>query len=245
MLSIILGAVAAAGSIVGGAVKSHNSRVAAQRQQAELDRQKAENEAIYNRRYYEDVTMRADNQRIINQARAALQRNSTAAAGQAAVMGATNATSAAMKEANNAALSNVVSGIAASAAQQKLNAEDNYINRNTAIGNMQNNVDMQRTEAANAAIDGAVDGMNSLAEAYISGKSDVESNKASNDFSKKASNGFVSSSGNVVGNHAVQKHLSAADVKAQQQLNPAKRLAEMVNKRNTENTRSLASALFK
>ena len=72
MLSIILGAVAAAGSIVGGAVKSHNSRVAAQRQQAELDRQKAENEAIYKRRYYEDVTMRADNQRIINQARAAL-----------------------------------------------------------------------------------------------------------------------------------------------------------------------------
>ena len=129
--------------------------------------------------------------------------------------------------------------------QQKQKAEDNYINRNTAIGNMQNNVDMQRTEAANAAIDGAVDGMNSLAEAYISGKSDVESNKASNDFSKKASNGFVSSSGYVVGNHAVQKHLSAANIKAQQQLNPAKRLSEMVNKRNTENTRSLASALFK
>lgn len=183
-VSLVMGIIAAGASIIGGAVKSHNAYRAEQRQQNEIDRQRSENTNWYNKRYYEDATQRADNQRLITQARAALQRNNMAASGQSAVMGATNATSAAMKEANNNALANTVSGVAASAAQSKDRVEQTYMQRDAQLGNMQTQADMTAMEANNAAIDGAVGGVNALASSYIAGSKEqaaINATKAVND----------------------------------------------------------------
>lgn len=183
-VSLVLGLIAAGSSIIGGAVKSHKAYKAEQQRQAEIDRQRSENANWYNKRYYEDATQRADNQRLITQARAALQRNNMAASGQSAVMGATNATSAAMKEANNNALANTVSGVAANAARSKNAVEQAYMGRDAQLGNMQTQANMASLEANNAAIDGAVGGMNALASSFIAGEKErlaIDSAKAAND----------------------------------------------------------------
>ena len=183
-VSLVLGLIAAGTSIIGGAVKSHKAYKAEQQQREEIDRQRSENANWYNKRYYEDATQRADNQRLITQARAALQRNNMAASGQSAVMGATNATSAAMKEANNNALANTVSGVAANAARSKDAVEQAYMGRDAQLGNMQTQANMASVEANNAAIDGAVGGMNSLASSFIAGEKErlaIDSAKAAND----------------------------------------------------------------
>ena len=183
-VSLVLGLIAAGTSIIGGAVKSHKAYKAEQQQQEEIDRQRSENANWYNKRYYEDATQRADNQRLITQARAALQRNNMAASGQSAVMGATNATSAAMKEANNNALANTVSGVAANASRSKDAVEQAYMGRDAQLGNMQTQANMASVEANNAAIDGAVGGMNALASSFIAGEKEklaIDSAKAAND----------------------------------------------------------------
>lgn len=183
-VSLVLGLIAAGTSIIGGAVKSHKAYKAEQQQLEEIDRQRSENANWYNKRYYEDATQRADNQRLITQARAALQRNNMAASGQSAVMGATNATSAAMKEANNNALANTVSGVAANAARSKNAVEQAYMGRDAQLGNMQTQANMASLEANNAAIDGAVGGMNALASSFIAGEKErlaIDSAKAAND----------------------------------------------------------------
>ena len=183
-VSLVLGLIAAGTSIIGGAVKSHKAYKAEQQQREEIDRQRSENANWYNKRYYEDATQRADNQRLITQARAALQRNNMAASGQSAVMGATNATSAAMKEANNNALANTVSGVAANAARSKDAVEQAYMGRDAQLGNMQTQANMASLEANNAAIDGAVGGMNALASSFIAGEKErlaIDSAKAAND----------------------------------------------------------------
>lgn len=174
MVSLILGAVAAAGSIVGGAVKSHQARVANRKQQGELDALDSENKAYYNRRYYEDATQRADNQRIITQARQAILRDNQAASGTQSVMGSSNATSAATKEANNATLANAVSSVAANSQQYKTHVEDSYRNQNAAIRNKQAQLEYQRGLENQGAVDGAVGAMNSLASAYIAGDKSLE-----------------------------------------------------------------------
>jgi len=87
------------------------------------------NDNWYNRRYYEDSTQRADAQRLLSLTEEALKRRNKAAAGKAAVMGATEESVAAEKEANNDAYANVVGQIAAAGEQRKERIEQQYQSR--------------------------------------------------------------------------------------------------------------------
>lgn len=224
MVSLVLGAVAAAGSIIGGAVKSHQARVQARREQSELDRLDAENRSYYSRRYYEDATQRADNQAVITRAREALQRNSMAAAGQAAAMGASNATVAAQKEANNNALADATAQVAANAQQYKTHVEDSFRQQDAAIrkGNM--DLARYRGEANQAAVDGAVNGLNTLATSYISGDTSLEGGVKPDKFHV--------GDGSLAPTSVGAQKLSAAEVKVDQQMkdfnNPSNRLAKLL-----------------
>lgn len=169
-----MGGVAALGSIVGGVAKSHAAREANRREQAQIDALDSENRAYYNRRYYEDATQRADNQAAITQAREALLRNNQRAEGQAAVMGATDASAAAMKEANNATIAQATSSIAANAAADKRHVEDSFRQQNANIRNKNADLARRRGMENQAAIDGAVSGMNTLASTFIAGDTKLE-----------------------------------------------------------------------
>lgn len=164
----ITGAIAAAASTGGGIIKTRRARQQQRKLQQQLDAQKEENQAWYNRRYYEDATQRADNQRLLTQARRTLLNSSKGLAGQSRVQGLSNAAVAAQKEAANESYAGIVSGVAANAAAQKDNIEASYRQRQQQLGTQQMQADQQRYDNNMAAIDTAVQGINTAAQAVYS-----------------------------------------------------------------------------
>lgn len=84
-----------AGSIIGGAAQAR----AARKQRAIIDKQKKDNEAWYNRNYYEDSTQRSDAQRAMQMARDAMKSRYNQAQASGVVTGATDESIAATGDA--------------------------------------------------------------------------------------------------------------------------------------------------
>ena len=159
--------------ILGSVMSSRTARKQQESQQTELDRQKAENAAWYNRRFYEDGTQRADVQRSLTRAQDTLRRNSRAASGQAAVTGASNATVAATKEANNQAYADMVSQAAATAEARKDAVEQGYLEQKRNLSKQQIEADANRANAQIGAINTAVQAVGTAA----AGLEEASSNK--------------------------------------------------------------------
>lgn len=123
--AIIGGALGVAGSIFGNISKKRALR----RQKKVLQDRKNANEDWFNRRYNEDATQRADAQRLLTMTEEAIKQRNKAAEGRRAVMGGTDESVAAEKEAGNKAYADVVSQIAASAADRKDAIERQYQER--------------------------------------------------------------------------------------------------------------------
>jgi hypothetical protein len=123
--AIIGGALGAGGSIFGNIAKKR----ALQKQKQKLQDRKNANEDWFNRRYNEDATQRADDQRLLTMTEEAIKQRNKAAEGRRAVMGGTDESVAAEKEAGNKAYADVVSQIAASAADRKDAIERQYQER--------------------------------------------------------------------------------------------------------------------
>ena len=150
-MGLIGSAIGAAGSIFGGisaskAMKKIKSNVEAQRQK---------NQNWYDRRYNEDYTQRADAQRILTQTEESIKNRNRQAAGVQAVMGGTDESVAATKEANSKALADATSQIAAQADARKDNIEATY----NAFVEQLNQLEKGKAEA----IAGAVQGVTSAA----------------------------------------------------------------------------------
>lgn len=174
--AVIAGASALA-SIVGGAIKSARAKRAAQENQKQLDQMKRDNENYFNRYYNMDATQMADNRAVLTEAATRLRRNSQAAAGTNAVVGGTNATAAAAKEANNQAYADAVRGVAANAQQYKNNLANKHLDTKNNLAQQQMAVNTQRNDANAMAIDTAVSGLNSAASAYIAANGNSTSEK--------------------------------------------------------------------
>ena len=147
-MGLIGSAIGAAGSIFGGikaskAMKKIKSNVEAQRQK---------NQNWYDRRYNEDYTQRADAQRILTQTEESIKNRNKQAAGIQAVMGGTDESVAATKEANSKALADATSQIAAQ-------AEATYMQYDNAFVEQLNQLEKGKAEA----IAGAVQGVTSAA----------------------------------------------------------------------------------
>ena len=138
--SLIGGALQVAQTIGGGIAQKR----AAKRQNQRINDQMQANEDWYNRRYNEDVTQRADAQRLITLTQEAMRRNNRAAAGTSAVMGGTTESVAAAKAANNQAMGDTISQIAADAASRKDAVEQQYMANRESYVDALNNVDNQR-----------------------------------------------------------------------------------------------------
>ena len=119
---IIGGAAGALGGIFGGISKNKMLK----KQMSMINEQKRENQNWYDRRYNEDATQRADAQAILTHTEDMIRQRNRQSAGAQAVMGGTEESVAAAKEANAKALSDATSKIAVAGAQRKDQIEGQY-----------------------------------------------------------------------------------------------------------------------
>ena len=154
---IIGGAAGALGGIFGGISKNKMLK----RQMKMLNEQKRDNQDWYDRRYNEDATQRADAQAILARTEEAIRQRNRGTAGSAAVMGGTEESVAAAKEANAKALSDATSRIAIAGEQRKDQVEQHYLAKNDALSDKLRELEGQKQsvlDIAGGAIGGAANG---------------------------------------------------------------------------------------
>lgn len=102
---------------------------ALKKMQKAIEQQKRENQDLYDRRFNEDFTQRADAQRLLQMTEDSIKKRNQAAAGTAAVMGGSDESIAAEKAANAQSLADVTGQINAAGEQYKQAVEDRYLQR--------------------------------------------------------------------------------------------------------------------
>lgn len=140
----------AAGSIYGGFKASQ----AMKNRQNNIEEQRQQNQDWFDRRYNEDATQRADAQRILQMTEESIKKRNKQAAGAAAVMGGTNESVAAAKAANNKALADATSTIAANAEARKDRIEATYMQNDNAYNEQLNNIEKEKADAISQAVQG-------------------------------------------------------------------------------------------
>ena len=160
--SIIGGALSAGGAIFGGISASKAMKKA----KKNVEAQRKKNQDWYDRRYNEDATQRADAQRILTQTEESIKQRNRAAAGSAAVMGGTDESVAAAKAANNEALADATSQIAANAETRKDNIEATYLQNDNALVEQLNNIELGKAQAVSQAVQGVANAGASIAGAF-------------------------------------------------------------------------------
>ena len=132
MLGSLIGAgLGVASSIFGGI----SARKARRKQERMLAQQEKENQAWYDRKYNEDPTKRADTVRLLTQMQEQIKNRNKAAKGRQAVMGGTEDSTTAVKEANNKTLADTTSQIVAANEARKDAIEGQFQARKDAIQN--------------------------------------------------------------------------------------------------------------
>ncbi len=165
MIGAIIGAAASIGSALYSGIKSAQATKKAKRN---IEKQKAENAAWYNRRYHEDGTQRADAQRILRKTQDVIKNRNKQAAATQAVVGGTEESVAATKEANANSLAETASAINAQADARKDNIEQSFRQTETNLNNQLNNIETERAKnIANAGAQ-AVSAMGQLGSAIDS-----------------------------------------------------------------------------
>ena len=158
LFGIIAGGVlGAAGSIFGGIKASK----AMKRVKRNLEEQKRENQALFDRRYNENATQRADAQQAISLMREEMKKRSQAAAGAQAVMGGTEE-SVAAKAANNQALADATAQIAANGERRKDAIEQQYQQRDAQLDDALNNLEVGKAQAIGQAVQGVTQAAGNL-----------------------------------------------------------------------------------
>lgn len=149
MLGLLIGAgLGVASSIFGGI----SARKARRKQERMLAQQEQENQAWYDRKYNEDPTKRADTVRLLTQMQEQIKNRNKAARGRQAVMGGTEDSTTAVKEANNKTLADTTSQIVAANESRKDAIEGQYQARKDAIQNKRMGLEAEKAaDTANVA----------------------------------------------------------------------------------------------
>lgn len=149
MLGSLIGAgLGVASSIFGGI----SARKARRKQERMLAQQEKENQAWYDRKYNEDPTKRADTVRLLTQMQEQIKNRNNAAKGRQAVMGGTEDSTTAVKEANNKTLADTTSQIVAANESRKDAIEGQYQARKDAIQNKRMGLEAEKAaDTANVA----------------------------------------------------------------------------------------------
>ena len=148
MLGALIGAGLGLASSIAGGVANRKAR---RKQEQMIAQQQKENQAWYDRTYNADPTKRADTVRLLTQMQEQIKNRNKAAKGRQAVMGGTEDSTTAVKEANNKVLADTTSQIVAANDARKDNIEQQYINRKNQLNNQQMGIDAEKAaDTANA-----------------------------------------------------------------------------------------------
>ena len=147
---IIGGALGVAGSIFGGIRASE----AMKRVKSNLEERKRRNQDWFDRRYNEDATQRADAQRILAKTEEAIRNRNRGAAGTQAVMGGTEESLVATKEANAKAMADAAANIAVNGERRKDSIEQMYQQRDEQLDSALNNMEVNKAQAISQAMQG-------------------------------------------------------------------------------------------
>lgn len=143
MTPLLIGAAIQGASALAGGISSAIANRKAQQAQAA---QKQQNEAWYDRNYNADPTQRASAQSALTKMRELMRERSRSAAGQAAVMGAGGEVAAQEKKAQNSALADTVSNIAAAGDARKDAIENRYLDTKQGLDNAEVAQQIQRSQ---------------------------------------------------------------------------------------------------
>lgn len=130
MLGTLIGAGLGLASSIAGGIANRKAR---QKQEQMIAQQQKENQAWYDRKYNEDPTKRADTVRLLTQMQEQIKNRNKAAKGRQAVMGGTEDSTTAVKEANNKTLADTTSQIVAANDARKDNIEQQYMARKSQL----------------------------------------------------------------------------------------------------------------
>ena len=148
MLGALIGAGLGLASSIAGGVANRKAR---RKQEQMIAQQQKENQAWYDRKYNEDPTKRADTVRLLTQMQEQIKNRNKAAKGRQAVMGGTEDSTTAVKEANNKTLADTTSQIVAANESRKDNIEQQYRERKNQLNNQQMGIEAEKAaDTANA-----------------------------------------------------------------------------------------------
>lgn len=160
----MIGSIVGAGMKVGGAIFGGiSASKAIKKMKQNIQNQIRENQDWYDRRYNEDATQRADAQRLLTMTEDSIRKRNQAAAGAQAVMGGTDESVAAAKEANSQALSDTTSNIAAAADQRKDAIEQQYMATKSNLNQQLNDLQQKKAQAISSAVQGVADAGSGMA----------------------------------------------------------------------------------
>jgi hypothetical protein len=148
MLGALIGAGLGLASSIAGGVANRKAR---RKQEQMIAQQQKENQAWYDRTYNADPTKRADTVRLLTQMQEQIKNRNKAAKGRQAVMGGTEDSTTAVKEANNKVLADTTSQIVAANDARKDNIEQQYRERKNRLQNQQMGLEAEKAaDTANA-----------------------------------------------------------------------------------------------
>ena len=194
MLGALIGAGLGLASSIAGGVANRKAR---RKQEQMIAQQQKENQAWYDRTYNADPTKRADTVRLLTQMQEQIKNRNKAAKGRQAVMGGTEDSTTAVKEANNKTLADTTSQIVAANDARKDNIEQQYMNRKNQLQNQQMGIEAEKAADTANAVAGVAGTAANIAAAIDSG---VGVKKAPNmNVTEEQLNGIAKNSNDVLG----------------------------------------------
>ena len=171
MLGALIGAGLGLASSIAGGIANRKAR---RKQEQMIAQQQKENQAWYDRTYNADPTKRADTVRLLTQMQEQIKNRNKAAKGRQAVMGGTEDSTTAVKEANNKTLADTTSQIVAANEARKDAIEGQYQARKDAIQNKRMGLEAEKAAGTASVAAGVAGTAANIASTIDSGLSGVK-----------------------------------------------------------------------
>ena len=195
MIGALIGAGLSVASSIAGGIANRKAR---RKQEQMIAQQQRENQAWYDRTYNADQTKRADTVRLLTQMQEQIKNRNKAAKGRQAVMGGTEDSTTAVKEANNKTLADTTSQVVAANDARKDNIEQQYMNRKNQLQNQQMGLEAEKAADTANAVAGVAGTAANIATSLDSFTSGVK--KAPNmNVTQEQLNGIAKDSNDVLG----------------------------------------------
>ena len=206
MIGSLIGAGLGLVSSIAGGIANRNAR---RKQEQMLAQQQRENQAWYDRRYNEDPTKRADTVRLLTQMQEQIKNRNRAAKGRQAVMGGTEDSTTAVKEANNKTLADTTSQIVAANEARKDSIEQQYQRNKRSIQGQQMQMEAEKSADTANVVAGVAGTAANIAAALDAGIGGAK--KAQNMNATQQLNGIAKNPDDVLGLKAKTIGLPSVD----------------------------------